>query len=45
MKFLIGVLIIRFLIETVSKKENKSSVQKSGVNNNSVRHPAEYALR
>ncbi|MEK7226329.1 MAG: hypothetical protein AAB221_11660 [Bacteroidota bacterium] len=45
MKFLIGVLFLRFLIEAISKKENKSSVQNNEMNYNNVRHPAEFELR
>lgn len=45
MKFLIGVLVVRFLIEAVSKKDKNANVHKGDMKNSNVRHPAEYELR
>lgn len=44
-KFLIGVLLVRFLLEAVSKKDKNANVHKADVKNSNVRHPAEYELR
>ncbi|MBI5857875.1 MAG: hypothetical protein HZB42_09560 [Sphingobacteriales bacterium] len=45
MKYLIAVLVIRFLIEVVARKNKNANVQKADMKSSSVRHPAEYILR
>ena len=45
MKFLLAVLIIRFVIELVSKKENEIEINEANENPVRIMHPAEYLLR
>lgn len=45
MKFLLIVLIIRFLIELVSHKKNKAPVKDADVISERILHPAEFELR
>lgn len=45
MKFLLGVLAVRFIVELFSNKNKNAVVPNSGVKNNNVRHPAEFTLR
>jgi hypothetical protein len=45
MKFLIFVLITRFVIELVSNKKDKPHVSEADVMNEKIRHPAEFNLR
>jgi hypothetical protein len=45
MKFLMFVLITRFVIELVSNKKNRTQVNDADVMNEKIFHPAEYNLR
>ena len=45
MKFLLLVLIIRFLVELVSNKKNSTDTNDADVITGRVFHPAEFALR
>ncbi|MFN8289379.1 MAG: hypothetical protein U0U70_03860 [Chitinophagaceae bacterium] len=45
MKFLIGVLAVRFIIELFSNKNKNAEVNNTGMFSNNVRHPAEFLLR
>lgn len=44
MKFLLAVLVIRFLVNALSGNRNDDEVQETN-SNEWVRHPAEYGLR
>ena len=45
MKFLMTVLIIRFVFELVSNKKNISNADDADVRTGRIFHPAEFALR
>ena len=45
MKFLLIVLIIRFLFGLVSNKKDTVHANKAGETNEDFRHPAEFDLR
>jgi hypothetical protein len=45
MKFLLIVLIIRFLAEMVSNKKNNTDTNAAGMKRDKTFHPAEFALR
>lgn len=45
MKFLLVVLVIRFLAEMVSNKKNSTGTNDADVMTGRIFHPAEFALR
>lgn len=45
MKFLMFVLITRFVFELVSNKKNKTHLSEADMMNEKIFHPAEFNLR
>lgn len=45
MKFLVIVLVIRFIIQLVSNKRNNTNTNDAGAGKVKIFHPAEFGLR
>lgn len=45
MNFLLGVLIIRFIVELVTSKKDTGEADQAGVSRFKTRHPAEVEMR
>lgn len=45
MKFLLGVLAVRFIVKLFSNKDKNAGMQNNGMTSSNVRHPAEFTLR
>lgn len=45
MKFLIAVLIIHLVIEVIGKRNKNKQSNETAVEDETIRHPAEYELR